>query len=1168
MEQRKFFKYGISELEVIYIEGKNNISILEELEEELEYRSTQRARKLLATVQNNLAAVLGYAETSMPPQLSSANNLHLNLASNQKLSQEEKKIDWDNVLNSSYSFPSAIDNKQEKQAAQNKPLDILDTWTILEALSPKLYKQPQDLRIGSQGSIIYLRENQEPWKSKQKTNPKEKVYYVAYLGAINMEKATQKLLTIYQDKRLEQTTQRGFSAMAAVLLDKDGVPIPDTGLAISSFSWAYPQAAQGKLYNLKFWDNAEEILKLKLSRLIYKEDRHGTPLPIYFSDIKKSFQWLVKNCEIPMEDTSQPYFVTRLVQHPNRDEPETPILNSFYLKDLQRAKHDIEQETIGKALALYLGITKPKCFSNILKNKKQIESVLQPKFMPEAKWPSKGRHPLVLLQQTAVNLAKKELKHDGLFSVNGPPGTGKTTLLRDIIASVIVKRAKALYAFENTDNAFEHSGIEKLGSAFIHIYRLHESLLGHEILVSSTNNKAVENISKELPLKTQIAEDIDDFQYFKTISDALLDNNEKTWGLTAATLGNSANRNKFTQKVWWDYDSGLRNYFLSITNQFEPKLDKDNNKIIPKIITEEDPPKSMEDAKIRWKKARDFFKEALEKVEHAIMLSQKTYEILLEIEQLDLSIQPSLDEQEKLKKQTSLQKEKNVTIQTSLQQQSIEVSKNKERCHRLEITKPSFFSRLFLKSKWQRWKSEYTQILNQTTNSLEREKEARDNFNFGTSELSKIQYDLDHINAKIAEYQSQRALLLSEVKKTSSICGEKIITTKFWSLEHAEQQTFSPNFTDYTQLLRDNLFIAAVKLHKAFIDVASKQLRQNLSLFFDCLSGKKLSINNSSLLPHLWSSLFLLTPVISTTFASVGRMLSSLPQNSIGWLLIDEAGQATPQAAVGAIYRAKRVLSVGDPLQIEPVVTLPTSLVETISRYMRVDPYQWAAPDASVQTLSDKANSFGTIVPRDLSEMKIGSPLLVHRRCENPMFTISNTLAYNGLMVQATRPQYSKITKLFGTKFAWVDIKGSAQEKWCPEEGEYVVKMLLKGIRKSNGAPKIFVISPFRVVAENMSQRMRREIKKLSTLGIKDPDDWIKKNIGTVHTFQGREAEAVIFLLGAPSSTQNGARTWATSNVNLLNVAISRAKQNFYIVGNKELWSDLGNMKIFSRYIE
>jgi len=43
-----------------------------------------------------------------------------------------------------------------------------------------------------------------------------------------------------------------------------------------------------------------------------------------------------------------------------------------------------------------------------------------------------------------------------------------------------------------------------------------------------------------------------------------------------------------------------------------------------------------------------------------------------------------------------------------------------------------------------------------------------------------------------------------------------------------------------------------------------------------------------------------------------------------------------------------------------------------------------------------------------------------------------------------------------------------------------------------------------------------------------------------VHTVQGREAEAVIFVLGAPASAQTGARGWAGGRPNLLNVAVTR----------------------------
>lgn len=62
-------------------------------------------------------------------------------------------------------------------------------------------------------------------------------------------------------------------------------------------------------------------------------------------------------------------------------------------------------------------------------------------------------------------------------------------------------------------------------------------------------------------------------------------------------------------------------------------------------------------------------------------------------------------------------------------------------------------------------------------------------------------------------------------------------------------------------------------------------------------------------------------------------------------------------------------------------------------------------------------------------------------------------------------------------------------------------------------------------------------------------------NIGTVHTFQGREAPIVFFVLGCDERSQ-GAADWAvgSANPNILNVAATRAKEEFYIIGDKRLY--------------
>ena len=105
-------------------------------------------------------------------------------------------------------------------------------------------------------------------------------------------------------------------------------------------------------------------------------------------------------------------------------------------------------------------------------------------------------------------------------------------------------------------------------------------------------------------------------------------------------------------------------------------------------------------------------------------------------------------------------------------------------------------------------------------------------------------------------------------------------------------------------------------------------------------------------------------------------------------------------------------------------------------------------------------------------------------------------------------------------------------------------------------APDLYIITPFVIVQDNIRRLVRESglIQKWTD----DPGAWIYQRIGTVHTVQGREAEAVIFVLGAPAAQQIGARSWAGGRPNLLNVAVSRAKEVLYVVGNRSLWRQAG----------
>ncbi|WP_164463753.1 AAA domain-containing protein [Niallia circulans] len=127
--------------------------------------------------------------------------------------------------------------------------------------------------------------------------------------------------------------------------------------------------------------------------------------------------------------------------------------------------------------------------------------------------------------------------------------------------------------------------------------------------------------------------------------------------------------------------------------------------------------------------------------------------------------------------------------------------------------------------------------------------------------------------------------------------------------------------------------------------------------------------------PALIQNIFLITPVISTTFASAQTFLRDIKHpGTLGTLIVDEAGQAQPQMAVGALMRCRRAIIVGDPKQIEPVVTEETDMIKSLITSDLLTPYQ--DKKISVQGFADYINSYGTFSEKMKKKSGLDVPLL------------------------------------------------------------------------------------------------------------------------------------------------------------------------------------------------
>lgn len=835
-----------------------------------------------------------------------------------------------------------------------------------------------------------------------------------------------------------------------------------------------------------------------------------------------------------------------------------PILNSFYIEDLEKIVNGISQKVNPILDAYVFGAPDESRKDLYLKeNHALITDKLKPQLQNSGRWPADAKHMMSLMQQFAINECFYPSNQVNLFSVNGPPGTGKTTLLQDVISENIIRRAKVLATYNDVSETFK--GTLRVGfsnNESKNISLLQDELAGFEMLVASSNNAAVENISRELPLKQKIAlEYHEDCAYLAPVAHKLFAYHKSNqvipaktanepWGMISIALGNAKNRNQFLSKAFFKPDDGettqkrlAEGKCLTIWEwhkQYQGPSFKQAKKAFNQILI------SINESKENLKHCSDIFDRLT-----------KSDDLISALDEID----KMTSIQHELQKQTEFIENELVTIKNTKERTESDIK-------RLRSVKPSIFAFILRKPESTEYKSGIKLLRRELIVHINKERELQEDLTRLTTEMASIEKNIQVLQKKAhAMRQAQNKLKKDYEKLITKLPGIKLPPLD-GNLENHSVQLAAFWQSEMINQLKSQLFIAALQLHEAWLaeSLNKKLFTSNLIAISYLLSNKK-TIDKSHEL-FIWQSLFMWVPVISCTFASIARQFKNIGSQDLGWLFIDEAGQATPQAAVGAIWRAKNVLVVGDPLQIEPVFTTPPNLIEGIAKdFFASHQYeQWLPNFSSVQILADKANVRGAYLATTEETKWIGSPLRVHRRCLSPMFDVANKIAYESKMINVRAPGISD--KQYFNQSCWYDVVGEVTDKqYIPEQGEALLCILADVFSKERKLPKIYIITPFKRIKFNLLKLVGNPTnwQKYLHPNIKLPPmtelrQWCRTHIGTVHTFQGKEAPAVIFVLGVNDKHQ-GAANWASGKPNLLNVALTRAKNEIIIIGDYKLWS-------------
>lgn len=314
-----------------------------------------------------------------------------------------------------------------------------------------------------------------------------------------------------------------------------------------------------------------------------------------------------------------------------------------------------------------------------------------------------------------------------------------------------------------------------------------------------------------------------------------------------------------------------------------------------------------------------------------------------------------------------------------------------------------------------------------------------------------------------------------------------------------------------------------------------------------------------------------LTPIFISTFYSVPKYSryfngkEALPCYELyDYLIVDESGQVAPDIALPTFALAKTALVVGDTKQIEPIYSVSRPM-DTVNYglYVCSDLDDISENQLDIHESQGKLGSCGSLMKMaqhtnlyedthanntDSQHATNGLLLTEHRRCVDQIISYCNDYVYYG-QLEPMRGNKSDVNLDFilGNKgYVHIDYTSERRGKsrinalealaiaaWIDINCEVLEKQYGKDIHDI-----VAVVTPF----------------KPQTLEIKEALSQYKSvyqkiTVGTAHALQGAERPLVLFSLVA---SPNDSMSFINSQYNLLNVTVSRAKDYFVLFGNME----------------
>ncbi|MDR8037960.1 AAA domain-containing protein [Burkholderia cenocepacia] len=296
--------------------------------------------------------------------------------------------------------------------------------------------------------------------------------------------------------------------------------------------------------------------------------------------------------------------------------------------------------------------------------------------------------------------------------------------------------------------------------------------------------------------------------------------------------------------------------------------------------------------------------------------------------------------------------------------------------------------------------------------------------------------------------------------------------------------------------------------------------------------------------------------VVSATCVGVGQTRIKIETQVFDWVIVDEAARCTPGELAVPIQMAKRVLLVGDHLQLLPMMD-----EQMLSDLREVE------PDVSVEELarSDFERAFTSTYGQS-----VGVRLTEQYRMDSAICDLVSECFYEEsgirLVTSAARKSALQPTD-FGVPWlskplVWIDASNEHMNSEYRPEGETtihnrsevdaiiaVLETLAADSALVTALAKVDDETPIGVICMYAGQK--RQIELAWSRRPFDPKFKRLVRIDTVDSYQGKE-NAIVILSLVRSNPKGSPGHVGISN--RCNVAVSRAQERLIVVGDAEMW--------------